>query len=363
MKERIQKLLAKAGYGSRREVERWIAAGEILVNGKPATIGQQISEQDTVILRGKSLHLNSRLQATPKVLVYHKLAGEVCSRNDPEGRPTVFDKLPRIRQGRWVMIGRLDVNTDGLLLFTTDGELANKLMHPSSGIEREYASRILGEVDAEMLQRLQKGVELEDGKANFLRIKDGGGEGANHWYHVVLAEGRNREVRRLWESQGLLVSRLIRTRYGNVTLPRYLRGGYSEELDVKATRKLYESVGMVFDDGSLSYDTVAVAERVRNNRPGRDRSSPERGRGTGIEQRSRPPRSSAPPSGRRDASAPGQRSGGADRLSGREQRPANADTGRAGVPDPYARSRKKIAEKPQRSGPSSGRPPRRPSTR
>nr|CAA6828285.1 MAG: Ribosomal large subunit pseudouridine synthase B (EC [uncultured Thiotrichaceae bacterium] len=265
MKERIQKLLARAGYGSRREIERWIVAGEIKVNGNLAETGQPVSAQDTIILRGKTLNLEARLRATPKVLAYHKKAGEICTMNDPEGRPTVFDSLPKTHQGRWVMIGRLDINTDGLLLFTTDGELANRLMHPSREIEREYATRVLGEVDGDMLKRLQKGVELEDGPAKFIRIKDAGGEGANHWYHVVLAEGRNREVRRLWESQGVKVSRLIRVRYGNIQLPRYLRAGHSEELDIKATRKLYESVDMVFDDGSMSYDTDKKA--APNTRP------------------------------------------------------------------------------------------------
>lgn len=250
MKERIQKILSRAGYGSRREIERLVEAGEVLVNGVPATVGQAIDEHDQVTLRGQRLHLGSRLHATPKVLMYNKPAGEVCTQTDPEGRKTVFDELPDIRAGRWVMIGRLDINTDGLLLFTTDGELANRLMHPSSGIEREYAVRVLGNVEPEMLIQMQEGVELEDGKANFLRIKDAGGEGANHWYHVVLAEGRNREVRRLWESQGVKVSRLIRIRYGSVELPRYLRSGHHQELDVKALRKLYESVGLSFEDGS-----------------------------------------------------------------------------------------------------------------
>jgi 23S rRNA pseudouridine2605 synthase len=170
--------------------------------------------------------------------------------SDTEGRATVFANLPPIRAGRWIMVGRLDLNTDGLLLFTTDGELANRLMHPSSEIEREYAVRVLGEVSNEMLLRLQEGVELEDGKANFLRIKDVGGEGANHWYHVVLAEGRNREVRRLWETQGVKISRLIRIRYGSIELPRYLRTGHHKELEVRELRKLYESVNMTFDDGS-----------------------------------------------------------------------------------------------------------------
>lgn len=250
MKERIQKILARAGYGSRREIERWVESGDILVNGQPASIGQAIDANDRVTLRGQRLYLEARLQTTPKVLMYNKPAGEVCTQHDPEGRKTVFAALPRLRAGRWVMVGRLDINTDGLLLFTTDGELANKLMHPSSGIEREYACRILGEVDADMLQRLQTGVELDDGMANFLSIRDAGGEGANHWYHVVLAEGRNREVRRLWESQGVKVSRLIRVRYGTMELPRYLRTGHHKELDVKEMRKLYALVGLHFDDGS-----------------------------------------------------------------------------------------------------------------
>lgn len=250
MKERIQKLLSRAGYGSRREIERLVEAGEILVNGRRAEVGQAIDERDQVTLRGQRLHLSSRLQAVPKVLIYNKPAGEVCTQSDPEGRKTVFESLPNIRAGRWIMVGRLDINTDGLLLFTTDGELANKLMHPSSEVEREYATRVLGQVDAEMLARLQAGVELDDGNAHFLSIKDAGGEGANHWYHVVLAEGRNREVRRLWESQGVKVSRLIRVRYGNIELPRYLRTGHHKELDVKEVRKLYELVGLAFDDGS-----------------------------------------------------------------------------------------------------------------
>jgi 23S rRNA pseudouridine2605 synthase len=270
MKERIQKLLSRAGYGSRREIERQVEAGEILVNGHRAEVGQAVDENDQITLRGQRLHISSRLQATPKVLIYNKPAGEVCTMSDPEGRTTVFDSLPNIHAGRWIMVGRLDINTDGLLLFTSDGELANKLMHPSSGIEREYACRVLGQVDNEMLIRLQEGVELEDGKANFLRIKDAGGEGANHWYHVVLAEGRNREVRRLWESQGVKISRLIRVRYGNIDLPRYLRTGHHKELEVRELRKLYGLVGMTFNDGS----DFQPERPVRNTRPER-RDSPK----------------------------------------------------------------------------------------
>jgi 23S rRNA pseudouridine2605 synthase len=284
MKERIQKLLSRAGYGSRREIERQVDAGEILVNGHRAEVGQAVDENDQITLRGQRLHISSRLQATPKVLIYNKPAGEVCTMSDPEGRATVFDSLPNIHAGRWIMVGRLDINTDGLLLFTSDGELANKLMHPSSGIEREYACRVLGQVDNEMLIRLQEGVELEDGKANFLRIKDAGGEGANHWYHVVLAEGRNREVRRLWESQGVKISRLIRVRYGNIDLPRYLRTGHHKELEVRDLRKLYGLVGMTFNDGSDFQAERPVRPERRDSpkpygqRPAAGKRPPPRGR-------------------------------------------------------------------------------------
>ncbi len=244
MAERIQKILARAGYGSRREIERWIAQGDILVNGKQPEPGTKITENDQVILRGQRLRLESRLRATPKVLMYHKQSGEVSTTKDPEGRPTVFDNLPKLPSGRWIQVGRLDFNTDGLLLFTNDGELANRLMHPSWEIEREYAVRILGEVTDDIIKQLQTGVELEDGMARFNSIKFAGGEGANQWYHVVLKEGRTREVRRMWEMFDLKVSRLIRVRYGSVNLPRYLPRGRHEELDFKAMRSLYESVGL-----------------------------------------------------------------------------------------------------------------------
>lgn len=251
MSERIQKMLSRAGYGSRREIERWVVAGEILVNGAIATVGQPISEEDQVILRGQRLHLGSRLKSTPRVLLYHKAAGEVSTRKDPEGRPTVFDNLPKITNGRWIQVGRLDLNTDGLLLFTTDGELANRLMHPSYEIEREYAVRILGDVSDEMIENLKKGVLLDDGKAKFNKITFVGGEGANKWYHVVLKEGRNREVRRLWETQSVRVSRLIRVRYGDVSLSRSLRSGRHEEMPVKRMAALYKKVGLELDSSVI----------------------------------------------------------------------------------------------------------------
>ncbi len=229
--ERLQKVLARAGYGSRRQIETLIEQGRIQVNKRPAKLGDRVGPNDLIKINGK-LVPKSRLRGKQaRLIAYHKPIGEICTRHDPEGRPTVFEHLPRLRGGRWIAIGRLDVNTSGLLLFTTDGELANRLMHPSQQIEREYAVRVLGEVSEETLAALRQGVLLEDGPAHFDSIADAGGQGANHWYHVTLREGRNREVRRLWESQGITVSRLIRIRFGPVTLPRWLRPGKWQELD------------------------------------------------------------------------------------------------------------------------------------
>lgn len=242
--EKLQKVLARQGLGSRREIEQWVKAGRVTVNEKPAELGDRISLDDKIKLDGRLVRLQKVEEIDQRVLLYHKPAGEMSSRNDPEGRPTVFDNLPKLRGKRWVMVGRLDFNTSGLLLFTTDGELANRLMHPAQEIEREYAVRIVGKVGEHILERLKRGVKLEDGLANFDEIRDAGGEGVNHWYHVVLREGRNREVRRLWESQGLRVSRLIRVRYGNVQLPRFLRFGKSMEMEPKALEALYQLVGL-----------------------------------------------------------------------------------------------------------------------
>lgn len=247
--ERIQKLLARAGYGSRRQIERWIEDDLVIVNGKQAVLGGKITDQDEVILRGQKLRLSSKLNAVSRVLLYHKRVGEICTREDPGGRKTIFDDLPELKPGRWISVGRLDINTDGLILFTNDGELANKLMHPSSEIEREYAVRVLGKVTDDMLKTLKNGVMLEDGMGSFDGIRFVGGEGANRWYHVTLKEGRNREVRRLWESQGVTVSRLRRVRFGNISLERSLRSGQSEELSSRRMVKLYESVGLKFEEG------------------------------------------------------------------------------------------------------------------
>lgn len=240
MSERIQKVLANHGIASRREVERLISQGLIKVNGRVAELGCKVTPEDRIVVNGRVVRLN-KPQAT-EVLMYHKQAGEICTRQDPEDRPTVFKQLPKLHKQRWIAVGRLDFNTSGLLLFTNNGELANKLMHPSSEIEREYAVRVYGEVTQQHIDRLAKGVKLEDGMARFDDILDSGGEGRNHWYHVILKEGRNREVRRLWESQGLTVSRLIRVRFGNLHLPRNLRQGTCRKLNPQEYQQLLSLV-------------------------------------------------------------------------------------------------------------------------
>jgi len=242
--ERIQKLLARAGVGSRREVESWIEAGRLSINGKPVEPGQKATVDDRIELDGKRLDIAAGAEVVRRVLIYNKPEGEVTTRRDPEGRPTVFDRLPRLRDHRWIAIGRLDINTTGLVLFTTDGELANRLMHPSRQIDREYAVRVFGEVDEAMIKRLSEGVLLDDGMAKFSDISEAGGKGINQWFHVTLLEGRNREVRRLWESQGVRVSRLKRVRYGPVFLPSRLTVGKWEELDQKAVDALSKAVDL-----------------------------------------------------------------------------------------------------------------------
>lgn len=230
MSEKIQKVLANAGIASRRQVEALIQEGRITVNGKVATIGDRMTYHDVVSVDGREVKLIKSKNQKTRVLLYHKPEGEMCTRNDPEGRPTIFESLPIIRNSRWICVGRLDFNTSGLLLITNDGELANNLMHPRSEIEREYAVRIRGEVDGDHLSQLEKGIKLEDGMARFNKIVEAGGTGTNHWYHVTVKEGRNRLVRRLWEALGFTVSRLIRIRFGNIYLPSGLRRGKHTEL-------------------------------------------------------------------------------------------------------------------------------------
>ena len=240
---KLHKVLAEAGLGSRRDMEELIVAGRVSVNGEPAHIGQRILPTDQVRINGKLIQRRIS-KRPPRVLVYHKPAGEIVSTNDPDGRPSVFDRLPTMKAGKWLAVGRLDFNTEGLLLFTTSGDLANRLMHPRYGIDREYAVRTLGELEEGMRQKLLAGVELEDGAAQFSKIADGGGEGVNKWYRVTIGEGRNREVRRMFEAIGLTVSRLIRTRYGALTLPRTLKRGRWEEMDEHSVRDLMHASGL-----------------------------------------------------------------------------------------------------------------------
>lgn len=237
MSEKIQKVLANLGLASRRQIENWLREGRIVVNGEIAKLGDRITEDAKVRVDGHEVRLMKTGKKT-RVLLYHKPEGEICSRSDPEERPTVFDRLPMLRNGRWVCVGRLDFNTSGVLLLTNDGELANQLMHPSSEIEREYAVRVQGTVTPSMLKKMKSGVQLEDGNAYFEKISDAGGEGTNHWYHVMVKEGRNRLVRRLWESQGVKVSRLIRIRFGALTLPRLLKRGKWAELEMDEINQL-----------------------------------------------------------------------------------------------------------------------------
>ncbi len=243
--EKLQKVLARLGMASRRDVEKWIGEGRVKVNGAVASLGQRVDSHDAIAVDGRLLKREEASESVRRVLIYNKPDGEICTRNDPEGRPTVFDRLPRPKEGRWINIGRLDINTTGLLLFTTDGELANRLMHPSYEMDREYAVRVRGEVDDEMIERLKTGVMLEDGPARFTDIQEApGGEGLNHWYHCVVMEGRNREVRRLWESQGLVVSRLKRVRFGPVFMTSDLPMGRWREMSQAEVDILSEEVGL-----------------------------------------------------------------------------------------------------------------------
>jgi 23S rRNA pseudouridine2605 synthase len=253
MSEKLHKVLARCGLGSRRHMEQAITDGRVSVNGKLATLGDRVEVGDELRVDGRRVHFTIEEETRRRVLVYYKPEGEICSRFDPEGRPTVFDRLPMTKGERWVMVGRLDVNSSGLLLFTTDGELANRLMHPSSEIEREYAVRVMGEITPGIRQTLTEGVELDDGPAKFDRMSELGGEGFNRWWQVIVKEGRNREVRRLFESQDLRVSRLLRTRYGVISLPRTLKTGRWIELDTPDIDALIESVKLKARRGTGLY--------------------------------------------------------------------------------------------------------------
>lgn len=245
--ERIQKYLANQGLASRRKIETMIQEGRIQVNGKLAALGDKVQGKERFTVDGKPFRINSR-QYKPKLLMYHKPVGEVSTRSDPEGRKTVFSNLPKLQQGRWVGVGRLDINTSGILLFTDHGELANRLMHPSFQVEREYAVRVRGEVTDEQLTLLKTGVELEDGVAKFDHIIDVGGEGTNHWYHVILREGKNREVRRLWESIDCEVSRLARVRYDQFSLPKWLKPKKSRFFEDETVKRVFQRLDLDYPE-------------------------------------------------------------------------------------------------------------------
>jgi 23S rRNA pseudouridine2605 synthase len=242
--ERLQKVLANAGMGSRREIEGWIRAGKVEVNGSPAQLGQRVLPTDNIRVDGRKVSLKRLEPPEREVLVYNKPEGELVTRHDPEGRRTVFERLPKLKHGRWVPVGRLDINSSGLLLLTTDGELANQLMHPSRQVEREYAVRVMGEVTEEQLQTLVHGVELDDGPARFEEIVESGGEGINRWFHIVIMEGRQREVRRMWEAVGARVNRLKRVRYGSVMLDSALKVGRWRYLHPPEIDELMKTLGL-----------------------------------------------------------------------------------------------------------------------
>jgi 23S rRNA pseudouridine2605 synthase len=296
--ERLQKVLAQAGVGSRREMEEWITAGRVTVNGEVATLGMRVHEGDEVRVGKRWINVKAPGAELPRVLLYHKPEGEIVSRDDPEKRATVFDKLPRLRGLKWIAIGRLDFNTSGLLIFTTSGELANRLMHPRFEVEREYAVRVQGEMTIEQTLQMTKGggVELEDGPVKFERLVDEGGEGFNHWYRIVIKEGRNREVRRTFEALGLPVSRLIRVRFGIVNLPPSIKRGKMAELGEGEVKQIMEWAGLEIESSPVpaapsGKRSPATAGGVRHDDGGRGRPvgkvRPARGSAHGSGGRSR----------------------------------------------------------------------------
>ncbi|XXF10738.1 pseudouridine synthase [Pseudomonas sp. D2-3] len=346
--EKLQKVLARMGLASRREIEAWITAGRVKVNGNDASLGQRVDLHDAISVDGRLLRREEATETLRRVLIYNKPDGEICTRDDPEGRPTVFDRLPRPKEGRWINIGRLDINTTGLLMFTTDGELANRLMHPSYQMDREYAVRVRGEVDEEMIDRLKAGVMLEDGPAKFTDIKEApGGEGFNHWYHCVVMEGRNREVRRLWESQGLVVSRLKRVRFGPVFMTSDLPMGRWREMSQREVDILSEEVGL---------KPVALPEMKEKTRDKLDRLQRKAAKPVGRGER--PARSLRPANG-----GPAQRSS-RDEQGERPSRAPRTPRGEAARGTPVAERPRDVGKKPGKPrgerAESSDRAPRKP---
>ncbi|MWN05590.1 23S rRNA pseudouridine(2605) synthase RluB [Gilliamella sp. Pas-s95] len=280
--EKLQKVLANLGHGSRREIEAMIIAGKISVDGKIAILGDRVdvNASPKIRINGHLVPLRSKEKEVCRVLAYYKPEGEICSRNDPQGRATVFERLPRLKNARWINIGRLDINTSGLLLFTTDGELANRLMHPRHEIEREYAVRVFGKITDQQIFQLRKGVQLEDGPASFKSIKSQGGDGINQWFNVVITEGRNREVRRMWEAVEVQVSRLLRIRYGNITLPKGLSRGTWMELGIDSVNYLRELVGLPQEVKSFTTNSASDRRIIK----------PKRAKLTNLSKTSRSPR-------------------------------------------------------------------------
>jgi len=274
--ERLQKVLARIGLASRREIEEWIRNGRITLNGTYAKLGDRYKSGDRVTVNGRVVDLDGRAEEPTRVLLYHKPIGELVTRRDPEGRPVIFTQLPRPTRGRWIAIGRLDINTQGLLLVTTNGELANRLMHPSREVPREYAVRVLGNIEDRVLDRLAQGVELEDGPAKFESITAAGGEGANRWFHVMLREGRNRIVRRLWDSQGVTVSRLIRIRFANIELPPRLRARTFMELPQEQVDYLLKLVDLTPEVTQSKVANKPPSSRSGANKPPRQSPAQQR---------------------------------------------------------------------------------------
>lgn len=315
MSEKLQKVLARVGLGSRRYMEEVIAAGRVSVNGQVAQVGERIEPTDELRIDGRKVAFEIEDEIRRRVLIYYKPEGEICSRSDPENRPTVFEQLPSIPGDRWVMVGRLDINSTGLLMFTNDGELANRLMHPSNEIEREYAVRVMGEVTPQLKKNMTTGVVLDDGPAKFESFSEIGGEGINRWYQVVVKEGRNREVRRIFESQGLKVSRLLRTRYGTVILPRELRTGRWVELDKNDIDNLTKAVELKPRQGTGLF---GMAKR-RNERM---QDKPLAARRGGYLRQQRRDEGEAQPEQRRDARPGNNDQGrGENRFNNRAPRP------------------------------------------
>ena len=312
--QRLHKVLASCGFGSRRAMEEMILAGRITVNRMPAEVGQKVGPGDEVRINGEVVTVRFT-EPRPRMLMYHKPAGELVTRDDPEGRPTVFEKLPAIGSGRWINIGRLDYNTEGLLLFTNSGELANRLMHPRYEVEREYAVRVMGRLRDDQMQALTSGVQLEDGLARCESVSDAGGDddGSNHWYHVVLKEGRNREVRRLFEALGLMVSRLIRTRHATLAMPKHLKRGELMELESDDVDRILASAGLRSAQARPQQSPGARgarhARKGKGGHPGggRPMARPQKPKPHGPRVESRPVTGAAPP-GRDGATAPSENS-------------------------------------------------------